>query len=375
MSNKDRLQTNNTKLSTNNNDLLEVLDYVNNLPSDTKPEIGFFPTKYSSSGYISEGHYYGEEVPDAYMSTKANREVSSLTIFTGLRDIYFHNTRSIGNYGMCGINLHTLYNTENLQHLGEYSLSTNTNTDAGMRVKNSYIYLPNLKWALQYSLRDYRTLGTYGTYYWLGASVQNDFFKDYNTNKLEHDKWENGVWEPQKDGTWEKASDQHKWGFLDKTNKKLYDIQEYMTYTVSLTSSHSTPYRIGCIIYDENLNQIIYYNNYATSSKITTPKGARYLLICSYYYNLEALISSTSNYFKMTTTGVDTKSGLNRYTFSTNTSKIYIDLPRSVVETFDNYNYAFMDSTSSTSKAKIVCNDDEDFVTEEEFKELLQEGV
>ena len=56
-----------------------------------------------------------------------------------------------------------------------------------------------------------------------------------------------------------------------------------------------------------------------------------------------------------------------RYSFQgcTNLQKIYIDLPRATVEAKSGYTYAFMNNTSKTGI--IVCNDDEDFITKEEF--------
>ena len=51
--------------------------------------------------------------------------------------------------------------------------------------------------------------------------------------------------------------------------------------------------------------------------------------------------------------------------------KIYINLPRTTVEAFTNYQYAFMNDTTKTGI--IVCNDDEDFITQQEFDELVIE--
>lgn len=65
-----------------------------------------------------------------------------------------------------------------------------------------------------------------------------------------------------------------------------------------------------------------------------------------------------------------TSAGFARYTFATCKvlEKIYIDLPRATVEKFTNYQYAFMNDTSKTGI--IVCNDDEEFITKEEFDVL-----
>ena len=62
-----------------------------------------------------------------------------------------------------------------------------------------------------------------------------------------------------------------------------------------------------------------------------------------------------------------TSDKINRYTFynCTSLTKIFIDLPREVVLAFNNYKYAFMNDTSKTGI--IVCNDDEGFMTKEEF--------
>lgn len=48
-----------------------------------------------------------------------------------------------------------------------------------------------------------------------------------------------------------------------------------------------------------------------------------------------------------------------------NIIKMFIDLPRATVETFTNYQYAFSNSAVTTDV--IICNDDEGFMTKEEF--------
>lgn len=60
--------------------------------------------------------------------------------------------------------------------------------------------------------------------------------------------------------------------------------------------------------------------------------------------------------------------GLNSFAGCTNLIKIYIDLPRATVETFTNYQYAFMNNTSKVGI--IVCNDDSDWLTAEQFNEI-----
>lgn len=62
-----------------------------------------------------------------------------------------------------------------------------------------------------------------------------------------------------------------------------------------------------------------------------------------------------------------TNSGFSRYSFNGCTSmiKMYIDLPRATVEAFTNYQYAFMNNANKIGI--IVCNDDEGFISREEF--------
>ena len=47
--------------------------------------------------------------------------------------------------------------------------------------------------------------------------------------------------------------------------------------------------------------------------------------------------------------------------------RIFIDRPRSEVEALSGYNYAFQGDTSQTAKDRIICNDDEGFMTREQF--------
>ena len=62
-----------------------------------------------------------------------------------------------------------------------------------------------------------------------------------------------------------------------------------------------------------------------------------------------------------------TFTSLDRYIFykCTNLTKLYINKPRATVEAMTNYNYAFMNDTTKTGI--IICNDDEGFITKEQF--------
>lgn len=57
------------------------------------------------------------------------------------------------------------------------------------------------------------------------------------------------------------------------------------------------------------------------------------------------------------------------YTFygTTNLKYIFIDLARTTVEAMSGYKYSFQGTTSAASKDKIICNDDEGFMSKEEF--------
>ena len=65
-----------------------------------------------------------------------------------------------------------------------------------------------------------------------------------------------------------------------------------------------------------------------------------------------------------------TSSTFGRYAFSgcTGIKKMYINLPRATVEKFSSYSYAF--SNSAVSSSVIVCNDDEGWITREEFDSI-----
>jgi hypothetical protein len=64
-----------------------------------------------------------------------------------------------------------------------------------------------------------------------------------------------------------------------------------------------------------------------------------------------------------------TSDGFSSYSFCScnNLTKIFIDLPRETVEAMSGYEYAFQRNTSDEYKNKIICNDDEGFITKEEF--------
>lgn len=91
--------------------------------------------------------------------------------------------------------------------------------------------------------------------------------------------------------------------------------------------------------------------------------------------------SSTSNGAFQNCTGLKqvwigsaiTNNSFYRYSFNgcSNLEKMYINLPRATVESFTNYQYAFMNDTSKTGI--IVCNDDEGFISKAEFDALVIE--
>jgi hypothetical protein len=63
---------------------------------------------------------------------------------------------------------------------------------------------------------------------------------------------------------------------------------------------------------------------------------------------------------------------IGRYGFpSSKIEKIYIDLPRSKVERFSGYSYKFCNNANSN--VEIICNDDEGFITREQFDALVVE--
>lgn len=66
----------------------------------------------------------------------------------------------------------------------------------------------------------------------------------------------------------------------------------------------------------------------------------------------------------------NTLTTLNRYAFNglTTLKKVFIDLPRQKVESLSYYSVAFSNNTISTDV--IVCNDDEDFISLEEFESI-----
>lgn len=117
----------------------------------------------------------------------------------------------------------------------------------------------------------------------------------------------------------------------------------------------------------------------------TIPDGVKNLQLNTFYgctsltqismKNVTTVYSGSTNNAFYNCTGLKavwmgsavTSSGLARYSYAgcTNITKMYIDLPRATVEAFGGYQYAFMNDTAKTGI--IICNDDADFITKEEF--------
>ena len=345
---------------------LRYVDVIaNKISKYEEPDpMGIGIVSYHNNGLINELDVVAEDVPATYISG------SGSVVFKDITVINFKNTKILRNNAINNLTLvNSVTGTETIERIFKQGLFASTNT-----VVKTPIILPNIK--------EVQSQGYYmGTSkIWLGSSILGGFNQDTGINIMPEGEWIDGGWSLDSAGTLKQSysgGNSSLVGWADCTFNQVIQVQENTMYNLVIPSSvsYSTPARNAVAYYDENFRRITYTNERTDSSfrnwKFTTPAGTKYILLYLYYVNEAAINAGAyATLAKTLPTNADTKCGLYKDSFKSG-STIYIDLPRATVETFDYYTLAFCSDTSG--KSRLICNDDEDFLTIEELKASMEE--
>lgn len=345
---------------------LRYVDVIANKVSkyeDPDP-MGIGIVSYHNNGLINELDVVAEDVPATYISG------SGSVVFKDITVINFKNTKILQNNAINNLTLvNSVTGTETIERIFKQGLFASSNT-----VVKTPIILPNIK--------EVQSQGYYmGTSkIWLGSSILGGFNQDTGIDIMPEGEWIAGGWYLDSAGTLKQSypgGSSSLVGWADCTFNQVIQVQENTMYNLVIPSSvsASTPTRNAVAYYDENFRRITYTNEKTNSSfrnwKFTTPAGTKYILLYLYYVNVAAINAGAyATLAKALPTNADTKCGLYKDSFKSG-STIYIDLPRATVETFDYYTFAFCSDASGNSR--LICNDDEDFLTIEELKASMEE--
>ena len=208
----------------------------------------------------------------------------------------------------------------------------------------------------------------------MGSSIFNNDYDSWTNEQL----WVNHYWTIENGvlvDTGKTSTDNIP--YVAVTYNKIFDVSEYVgriidfRYTIAVT-----PQRPSYTLYDENYNIVRESTAVSTLLNISIPSNAKYLVVHGYSGNATLL---NNNIAKITlkpqqlatTTAYPTNLHIASNSFLlSKLQKMYIDLPRATVEASSNYTYGFQGSNTDAARAKIICNDDDEFLTQEQFEAM-----
>lgn len=233
----------------------------------------------------------------------------------------------------------------------------------------------------KFCLPSIRELGTgavvdnYNNYYvWLGSTIFNNDYDSWTNEQLWVPHYwtiENGVLVD----TGKTSTDNI--DYIAATYNKIFDVSEYVGRIIEFRYNIPvTPQRPSYTLYDENYNIVKEMEVMSGLLRISILSNAKYLVVHGY----SASASITNNNIAKVT--LKPQQLATTATYPTNLhiannsflfkklQKLYIDLPRATVEASSNYTYGFQGSNTDEARAKIVCNDDDGFLTQEQFEAM-----
>lgn len=163
-------------------------------------------------------------------------------------------------------------------------------------------------------------------------------------------------------------------------------IPRYAFYNIDTTGGSFLSAKIEKINLPESIETIGYrsFGGNATLKKVNIPSAVTSLSSGGEFYNAHALQQLSMNIITFNKNSIPwigctslfglwlgdklTGSSFGYQTFndiSSSVKKIYFDLPRSIVETFQGYDQSF--SNNKINASNIICNDDDEFITQDEF--------
>lgn len=336
-----------------------------------EPSNGIQIIKWDEEGYPTSIKCYGNSVlPYQFYNSSTSYSVPPTTIsnsnngFIGrLETIQLNDVKILDLYAMYCIHPNNI-NLSKIESIANYGLYLR----GGMKK----FCLPNIRELGSYSIVD-----NYNDYYvWLGSNIYNDEYSKSWTNealwKEYYWKIENGVLVD----TGQSKTDIIP--YISCTYNKIFDVSNHIGRNFTLRMNWSgSPSRPSYFLYDKDYN-LIKEGGGNVTSMITFPiiDDAKYLVVCLYSASATFANNNISKFTLLpsqiatTTTYPTDLHILNTSFLSSKLQKLYINLPRSIVEASPNYQNGFQGSNTDAARAKIVCNDDDDFLTQEEFEAM-----
>lgn len=215
----------------------------------------------------------------------------------------------------------------------------------------------------------------YNNYYvWLSSTIFNNDYDSWTNEQLWVDHYwaiENGVLVD----TGKYQTDNIT--YVNTTYNKIFDVSDYVGRSIVFRYNIAvTPQRPSYTLYDENYNIVRENDVLSGLINISIPSNAKYLVVHGYSGNATLLnkniakITLKPQQLATTTTYPTNLHITNNSFLSSKLQKLYIDLPRATVEASSNYTYGFQGSNTDAARAKIICNDDNDFLTQEQFEAM-----
>lgn len=211
-------------------------------------------------------------------------------------------------------------------------------------------------------------------YVWLGSSIFNNDYDSWTNEQL----WVANYWTIENGvlvDTGKTSTDSIP--YIAATYNKIFDVSEYVGRIIEFRYNISvTPQRPSYTLYDKNYNIVKEMGVMSSLIRIDILPNTKYLVVHGY----SASASTTNNNIAKvtlkpqqlaTTTTYPTNLHIANNSFLlSKLQKMYIDLPRATVEASSNYTYGFQGSNTDAARAKIICNDDDEFLTQEQFEAM-----
>ena len=332
---------------------------IENVANSFTPVSGTF-TLTDNDGFLKETVIHGD-VEDNFLNVAIPSKMSTT------EQITLNNTTKIGENAFQKNRIGKISNTDTIVEIGANAfngVAAHTNGSAA-----TALCLPSLKFLKNYAFKD-STIKTL----WIGSNIAHTHYSKYGTNLIADGQWEGagagdsyshcyftlnslGQMVKQTNGA------AGPYGWVDTGYNLPIEVEYGRTYTLNLHASNTatSPWRYCIIEYDENFNQLGYYNTRFDGlryfSYAIRKENAKYITLG--LYDIKKLDQYLPTFMTPAIESADKKSGLFQYSL-TGITKVYIDVPRETLKTFDYY-------TNMSKTVTFICNDEEEFLTQEEF--------